>query len=467
MPIQRGASSVLHSETMRTSALVPFRMLWKRRGMERRCRWSRAELERHQMRRAAALRRFAMERSPFYRRFHAGFENRHLHELPILSKAALMESFDDVVTDRAIRRADVEEYLKAYGGGGELFRGRYVVLSTSGSTGLRGIFLFSPDEWITALANLTRPMAWVGVNGRLRKPLRMAMVASTTPWHYSSRAGQSLATRMLPSVRLDAGEPVDSMVRRLNEWRPDILSAYPSVVRQLADEQIAGRLRIRLRVIGTAAEVLTPDIRRRAREAWNARIYDTYGATEYSPIAAECAAGSKHLFEDGALIEVVDEKGRPVPPGVAGDRVLLTVFDRYTQPLIRYEISDMVRLAAGECECGRKLRMMDAIEGRVEDVLYFPGRGGGATVAAHPNLFHELLENVPAAGWQVIQDRDGVSVLLAGLRDREVCEPLSRSLRQMLEGRGAEAAAIRVRAVDALERGASGKAPLVVSRLRG
>jgi len=47
------------------------------------------------------------------------------------------------------------------------------------------------------------------------------------------------------------------------------------------------------------------------------------------------------------VIEVVDERGDPVPPGVTGDRVLLTVFDRRTLPLFRYEITGMIGLAGG------------------------------------------------------------------------------------------------------------------------
>jgi phenylacetate-CoA ligase len=451
---------------MRPTALTPFRVFWKRRALERRCRWTRPELERHQTQRLSELRRFALERSPFYRRFHRGLENRPLSDLPILTKATLMENFDDLVTDRSLRLADAEAFL-AQNQGSDLFRGRYIVLSTSGSTGRRGVFLFSTAEWITALAGITRPMSWAGLSGGIRKPPRSAMIASTTPWHYSARVTQSLASRLLPALRLDAADPLETMVERLNQWQPVVLAGYPSVLRQLAEEQIAGRLRLTLRSIATSAEVLTDETRRRVQQAWGLKMYDTYGATEYAPIAAECAYGRKHLFEDGAIIEVVDEQGRAVPPGVSGDRILLSIFDRWTQPLIRYEISDMVRPIEGDCECGRKFRLIESIEGRLEDVLYFPRRDGSAELLpAHPNLFHQVLETVPAAGWQVVHDDDALSILLAGLRDHSVCESLGRTVREVLEAQGAVLPPVRVRVVDVLERGATGKAPLILSRRR-
>jgi putative adenylate-forming enzyme len=446
---------------MRLNLLL--QIAWKQRHFERSCRWTLDELKRHQTDRLAELRRFAIEKSPFYRHFHRGLEARPLEDLPILTKSILMDNFDDWVTDRAVRLTDVKKFL-ACDPGFALFRERYVVVLTSGTTGVQGIFLFDPDEWVTAMANLTRPMAWVPTRQRLGKPWRTATIASTTPWHFSARAAASLSTRWL--LRLDAAEPLDSLVGRLNLWQPQVLAAYPSVLRQLAEEQMGGRLHLRLERIGTSAEVLTEEIRRRIHEAWGLKPYDTYAATEYAPIGAECAHGGKHLVEDGAIIEIVDEHGRAVPPGVCGDRVLISVFGSRTQPLIRYEISDRVRLIAGECDCGRKFRLIEAIEGRMRDILTFPHRdGGGATVTVHAHVFYPVLENVPATAWQVIHDERGLWISLTGLRNPHAVDEIETSIRHILEQRGALIPTIHVREVTVLERGATGKAPMILSRI--
>ena len=87
------------------------------------------------------------------------------------------------------------------------------------------------------------------------------------------------------------------MVRRLNEWQPENLAGYPSVLRQLAEEQIAGRLHLKLSSAATSAEVLTEEVRRRVKEAWGIRVFDTYGATEYSPYRRRmCRHGRKASF---------------------------------------------------------------------------------------------------------------------------------------------------------------------------
>jgi len=442
---------------MASSLSLQFQVLWKRRALERTCGWSTDQLARHQQTQLAETLRFSRERSPFYTRFHRGMENRPLDNFPILTKSILMENFDDVITDRSVRLSDVDAFLKTDDGSG-MFQNRYVALSTSG-----GVFLYSMPEWVECLASVSRPMKWAGVKPNPFRALRSTMLASTTPWHYSAKVGRSLATKMLPTLRLDAGEPVESMVRRLNDWQPAILVAYPSLLRQLADEQTAGRLDIAPRFCATSAEVLTAETRRRVNEAWGIRVFETYGATEYAPIAAECPAGRRHLFEDGAIIENTDAHGKPVPPGELGDRVLLTIFNRRTQPLIRYEISDMLRISSVKCDCGRPSRCLEEIEGRQEDVLYFPARAPReGLVPIHPNVFHRLLETIPAAGWQVIHEDDGISVNLTGVRDESACNDLDKALRRLLEAEGVQVPAIHVKQVPELRRGKTGKAPLIL-----
>jgi phenylacetate-coenzyme A ligase PaaK-like adenylate-forming protein len=110
--------------------VTALRMLWRRRALERSCSWTPSELHRHQAARLTALRRFAAEQSPFYRRFHRGLDDRRLTELPVLTKAVMMEHFDELVTDCDVRLADAEAFLRD-APADALFRGRYVVLSTT------------------------------------------------------------------------------------------------------------------------------------------------------------------------------------------------------------------------------------------------------------------------------------------------------------------------------------------------
>ena len=207
--------------------------------------------------------------------------------------------------------------------------------------------------------------------------------------------------------------------------------------------------------------MLTGEARRRIGEAWGkGKLFDIYGATECGTIAAECVHHTGyHLFEDLVITEIVDRDNRPVPPGVFGEKLLITVLSSRTQPLIRYELSDSVRLAGRQCLCGRPFALIDGIQGRMEDVLHLPAASGGM-VPINPVVFDQVMDRVPAGEWQVVLDRDGLNILLSGTPQDFSDEGLVEELRQVLAAEGAAVPTIRVMHVPAIPRSATGKSNL-------
>jgi phenylacetate-CoA ligase len=437
-----------------------------RHRLSQRDRWTRRQLEEHQDRTLRPLREHAYARSPFYGRFHRGLANRSLSELPILTKEMVMEHFDQLVTDLTVRLADVEAHLATLSGGDELFNGRYRVASTSGSTGRRGLFLWDPGEWAAVLASYNRSFDWAGVGAGLTHRARMAVVSSTNPWHQSARVGASVHSPWVPTLRIDSGDPLESIVERLNSFQPKVLVAYASMahlLHLLAEEQLADRLCISPSFVFGSSEVFTERARRRVERAWGRKPFEVYAATEPAGIASECALHKgMHLLEDLVITEVVDDKNRPVPPGVFGDKVLVTVLFSRTMSLIRYEMSESVRLAPSlRCPCGRPFALIDGIQGRAEDVLRFPAVSGGQ-VSVQPIVFHRVLDAVPAGGWQIVQGPEGLTVLLSGVRDGFAdATILLNSLRRELEAQGVVVPPVKVRRVATLPRTTVGKVPLI------
>src|SRR6266704_4384369 len=269
----------------------------------------------------------------------------------------------------------------------------------------------------------------------------------------------------MPELRMAASEPKDSIVERLGAWQPEVLIAYASMMRILADEQLAGRLQIRPRAVFTSSEVLTQETRRRIVQAWGERLFNQYAATESGSLAAECDHHEgMHLMEDLVIFEVVDKDNHPVPPGVYGDKLLITVLFNRTQPLIRYELSDSVRLATNPCPSGHPFALIDDIQGRVEDVLSFPGVAGGV-VNVHPLVFSRIMDLLPVNGWQVIREVDGLRVLLSGVRGAFEDEMLADTLWQALREQGAIVPRVEVQRVESIPKTAAGKAPLIKSNL--
>jgi phenylacetate-coenzyme A ligase PaaK-like adenylate-forming protein len=367
----------------------------------------------------------------------------------------VMEHFDELVTDPALRLADVEAHLATLSGGDELFDGRYRVASTSGSTGRRGIFLWDPGEWAAILASYNRSFDWAGVGAGITHRTRMAVVSSTTSWHQSARVGASVHR-----------DPLESIVERLNGFQPRVLVAYASMAHLLAEEQLAGRLRISPSFVFASSEVFTEQARRRVEEAWGRKAFEVYAATEPAGIASECEQHrGMHLLEDLVITEVVDENYKPVPPSVYGHKVLVTVLFSRTMPLIRYEMSDSVRPASSpHCPCGRPFALIYGIQGREEDVLRFPAKSGGQ-VSVQPIIFHRVMDAVPAGGWQVGQGTEGLTVLLSGVREEFADAALIDSLRRELEVQGVIVPPVKVKRVLNIPRTTVGKAPLIKAYL--
>ena len=372
-----------------------------------------------------------------------------------------MEQFDDLVTDRAIHL----EAVRAFAGerlDGRLFLDRYRVTATSGSSGHPGFFLFDEPEWLTIMASFARGQEWSGARINLAHRRKMATVASISPWHMSSQVAATAQTWWTPSIRLPASDTLESIVQRLNVWQPDILIGYASMDRILAEEQIAGRLHIHPAKAFASSELLTDDTRRRVKTAWGDEPFNQYVATETADIAAErWECRRMHLFEDLVIAEIVDEAYLPVPPGTFGAKVLVTTLFSRTQPLIRYELNDSIRLSTETCSSGHVFGIIDGIQGRVEDTLRLPALAGGRT-AVEPLVFSRIMDIMPVTSWQVAQeDDDGLTVWLTAPRPGFAGETLVSQLNRTLAEQGLRVPYIHVQVVAAIPKTAAGKSPLI------
>jgi phenylacetate-coenzyme A ligase PaaK-like adenylate-forming protein len=413
--------------------------------------WSREQLMDHQRRRLDELLAHAREHSPYYREALAG------DAMPTLTKATLMEQWDRIVCDPRLHLADVEAHVA-----GPDFH----VFSTSGASGRRGLFVYDAGDWATAVASTIRGAARCGV----RPDMRTVGIGAPGDVHMSKRIYAALLSGRADNPRLSALTPLDEMVATLNAYQPEVLMGYSSVGALLAAEQLGGRLHIAPRLMAFGSEPLTSETRARIEQAWGIDPCEYYASTEVPMIASSTAEHPRalELFEDLAVIEVVDEDNRPVPPGTQGAKLLLTNLENRTLPLIRYELPDRVTVSPEPNPAGRPWRHIELIDGRTADTLTFPARGGG-NVAIHPLRLGEPFARLPAVRqFQIVHDSDGLEVRLA-LQDgapADTGERVRGAVLGVLDEAGAVAPPLRVTPVAQLERepGAAAKLKLIVSR---
>lgn len=412
--------------------------------------WDAARIAARQRDGLRALLRDVLERSPFHARRLSGvdperFEVADLAALPTMTKADLMGEFDDVLTDRRLSRALCERALAATHEEPKPLFGEYVCLASGGSSGQRGVFVADADALVEFFCSLNRPIMQRLLAGGGPPPggVGIAMVAAASAVHATGCAPAWTAGFATPIVAVPATLPLQTIVARLEELRSPVLYGYPSMLVRLAREKAAGRLRIAPIAVTSTSETLLPEWRTVIEEAFGVLISNTFGSSEglvgVSPPGEEAIV----FNDDVCIVELVDARNRPVPPGLPSEKILVTNLANRTQPLIRYEITDRFVRCPDVPDHGH---LRATVEGRSDDVLRW------GEVEVHPLTIRSVLVKQPAVtDYQVRQTDCGLELrcLASAAIDADA---MCAALRDALAGAGLRDAEVRVQRVDALER---------------
>ncbi|WP_435349205.1 phenylacetate--CoA ligase family protein [Haloarchaeobius sp. HRN-SO-5] len=418
--------------------------IWRARGA------TRAEIAARQRRRLADLLSFVRRQSRFYKRHYADIPqgSTDLTQYPPVTKPVLMEHFDDVVTDTAITRAEVDAFVADETKIGHRFLDRYPVWTTSGTTGEPGIFVQDdtslallgalPDRWI-----LDAVLDIDTVRRLVKHNLREAVIAiagghflGASAFALLQRESKFLETRI---QLFSPTQPLDDIIEALNRYQPALLMGYASVIVELARAQRDGRLHISPAFVSPASEPVSEAQKRDIERAFDCEVREAYAATEFDPIAIECGHGNLHVNADWVVLEPVDEEYRPVDPGEPSETVLLTNLGNRIQPIIRYDLGDSITMYDEHCSCGSAFPVID-VEGRQGDVLHFEtadGRDRPIFPLALSGVVEEvagvrrtqLIRTAPATlrvRLDVTPDRD----------EADVWEEVSTALQSFLEDQG-------------------------------
>jgi phenylacetate-coenzyme A ligase PaaK-like adenylate-forming protein len=416
-----------------------------------------AALEARQRERLRAIIAFARARSPYYCALYRDLpaEIDDLCGLPVVTKPELMAHFDEWVTDPRITRAGVEAFAANARLVGKRYLGRYVVWTTSGTTGRPGIFVQDPRAIsIYSALVLLRGYTWMSPALIWRSLLhgRLAALVATGGHFAVAEWFEQLRRRLtfLPAVRrrvqvISILMPLGELARRLNDFQPTLLIAYPSVLMLLAEEQHARRLHIAPVYIGIGGEEVEPGLREHVAETFQCVVRDNYGASEFIVLGYACEHGWLHYNADWLILEPVDATYQPTPPGQRSHTVLLTNLANRVQPLIRYDLGDSVTLKPDRCPCGSPLPAIH-VSGRQGDVLRLLSPSG-ATVSITPLAIGTVVEETEGVRRaQVIQTGDTTLTVRLEIADTEaptaVWERLERRLRDYLAAQGLPAAHI-------------------------
>ncbi len=364
-----------------------------------------------------------------------------LAQLPILTKSTI--------------RAHHAAFLRAGARG-------LTTYSTGGSTG-EPLQLFVGPARITAdVAHRRRAMRWWGVD--IGDP-EIVLWGSPIEVTRQDRV-REFRDRLFRSTLLSAAGMTP---RRMDEYldtvvrvRPAQLFSHASVLCELAAHaERTGRALTGLgtRVVFVTSEELYDYQRVQLERVFGCPVANGYGGRDAGFIAQECPKGGMHLSVEDIVVEIVDDRGAPVPRGSSGE-IVVTHLASDDFPFVRYATGDIGILHDTPCACGRGLPLLRELHGRADDLLLATD---GSRVPGQ--MVVHLVKGLPEIeAFKLIQETpDLVRILLVA--SAEIAEEAKSSIVAGVRARLGEGMRVEFEKVETIPREASGKYRTVVSRL--
>lgn len=327
-----------------------------------RTQWlSRVEIEALQARKLARLLGVALAHSPWHaERIRAagleaeltgGIDGELLRRLPIMNKRDAADHGNRIV-------------WRGIPGGAHPY-------TTGGSSGQPLIFHYGRARQASDAAGRMRARRWWGVE--FGEP-EIFLWGSPVELSKTDRI-KTFRDRLINQMMLNAFEMspanMDAYIEAIQAFDPVCMYGYASSLALLAGRaQTRGvRLRLpRLKVVCTTGEPLFDHQRQIITEVFGAPAANEFGSRDIGFTAHEAPNGQMLLTSESILLEVLDQEGRPAPPGEIGEAVV-TGMCSDAQPFIRYRTGDMVRLSKEYCAEGRGLHVIGEVAGRTTDFI--------------------------------------------------------------------------------------------------
>ena len=405
--------------------------------------WDLQKIEEYQALKLNELIKIAYNEVPFYKDIFSsiGFNNhsfitkKNLEEFPVVTKKMLR----DAGFPRTVRDTGFKTYNA----------------STSGSTGEN--FSVKEDGPTAGVyrASFMLSLEWAGYKIGQRH-LQTGMTLDRT-W---DRIIKDTLLRCEYTSAYDLSDKhLDEMLSKMESKKIKHLWGYPASIFYLAKRAESLGVELPMASVVTWGDVLYSSYRDLIEKIFKTKVYDTYGCAEGIQIAAQCGYGTHyHVHELDTILELLDDDGNPVDKGVSGN-VILTRLYPGPMPLIRYSVGDKATWSSQQtCECGRKLKLLERIDGRSADEIITPS---GNRLILH--FFTGILEFFKEIeSFQVIQESMS-SITLNIVSNSEESLPVSRII-SALKDRGADME-ININEVENIPIEQTGKRKFIINKL--
>jgi len=321
--------------------------------------WSEKNIKKYQEKKCKEMVKYAIRHSPFFKKYYNHYNANKFSSLPIMNKKIMMHNLAEYNTlklskDELINFALHVEETRNFS---IRFNGINIGMS-SGTSENKGIIITAKKEenYIKAMyaSRLILPKG-EKLNGAF------ILRVNTPAFNYNK-----LGNRLTYISQL---QPMEKIIVQLESLNPNVVSAPSSMLKLLANELAKSRLKIKPKLLYSYAEILYPDVKAHLERIFQCKVHEVYQGSE-GCYALTCKNGNLHINEDMVFLELFDEKGFPTKDGEPCFKLLVTDLHRKSQPIIRYELNDIITIGREKCSCGSKFRVIKQIQGRADDMFW-------------------------------------------------------------------------------------------------
>lgn len=329
--------------------------------------------------------------------------------------------------------------------------------TTGGSTGLAFRFLMTPESLDLRWGATMRGHEWTGY--RFGEPCAR-LWHSTLGMTRTQAAKEMLDAfwsnrRFYPVFKMDDAN-MRRFIRQIIRVRPTLIEGYAEALNVLArfieDSEHKSLYESGVKAVMSSAQTLEPETAALIERAFGCRVFNKYGAREFSGIAYQCNhVADMHVVNESYIVEVMD------PDENGEGEVLVTDIQNTAMPFIRYRLGDIIRMGNGACGCGRETQTIERVIGR-KPVVILGSNGVRMPGTYFPHYFKDFPEIVQ---FQVVQTMPGsvtVNLVLSG-NEKQVSDKIRTEIASCL---GMQQPCVNVRVVDEIQLTRVGKKPQAV-----
>ena len=415
--------------------------------------WSKEKLEEYQMKELNKLLHHAYANVPYYRKIfdEKGLKPKDIQDfndlqlLPYLTKEDVRNNFNDLMAKN-------------------LPKSMFQYVSTSGSTGIP--LQFYEEKEVTGSREMAfhwRMRSWIGYSFTDKCAVLRGNVVEKSErnkrawWEYDP-----VDKLLILSLYDMTEENLFKYVKKLNEFQPKFIQAYPSGITILARFMREHDIELiyPIKAILCGSENLYSSQREMLEETFKCRVFSWYGLTEKAVLAGECEKSTYyHIFPEYGVTELIRSDGSLVNHEGGVGEIVGTGFNNYAVPFIRYKTGYLAVYTQRKCSCGRNYQLIEKVEGRLQEFIV--AEDDHLIPLGDMQIFF-VFDNVKQ--FQFYQDKEGEVVFKIVKKDTYTEEDTSHILRSLYDRMG-DSVKVYIEFVDKIPRTDRGKYRFLIQKL--